>query len=208
MEKRGKKAILVVDDDIPTLTALRKILEGSYEVSLAKSASMAWSILSNTPIDLILLDFEMPLMSGIDFITYMQNNPIYQHIPVIFVTSHGTQSVFMKAVSSGAKSFVVKPVKPGVLLDKIRSVLDNTVLETEREKLLQKLHFLDIACKNGKSADAEKIADDLKKTRYNVGTDKILKEICKEVFQLNYSDVATKINELKKNNLFDRKVDD
>ena len=205
-----KSTILVVDDDIVSLNVARKILEPTYEISLAKSASMAWNILNNTLIDLVLLDVEMPALSGLDFIGYLRNNAAFHHIPVIFLTSHGTEDVLKKAMYSGADGFVVKPVSHSVLREKIKSALENAKPITDRGILLQKLHILDIACKTGKSADAEKLAEELKKVRYNVGTDKLLDVISKEVFQLNYSFAIEKIDELIKNKLFEvtRKIDD
>ena len=205
-----KKTILIVDDDIVSLNAARKILEPLYEISLAKSASMAWNILNSTLIDLVLLDVEMPTLSGLDFINYLRNNAAFHHIPVIFLTSHGTEDILKKAMYSGADGFVVKPVTHAILRGKIQDAFDNTKPVTERGILLQKLHTLDIFCKNGKSADAEKLAEELKKVRYNVGTDKMLKIIHKEVIQLNYSFATEKIDELIKNKLFEvnRRVDD
>ena len=198
-----KKSILVVDDDITTLTAIRKILEHNYNISLAKSASQAWEILNNTPVDLILLDVEMPMMSGLDFINYLQSNEVFTHIPIIFVTSHGTQDVLKKAMVSGAKSFIVKPVSEESLIEKIKSVLVKSVPQTDRERLLQKLHLINIACKTENAVELEKVAKDLQKMRYNVGTDTMVNAICKEVSFHNYNAISEKVKELIKNNLFD-----
>jgi len=198
-----KKAILVIDDDVTTLTMIRKILESDYEVSLAKSAPVAWNILNNTIIDLILLDIEMPELSGLDFMNYLRAKPVLKHIPVIFVTSLGTQDIIKKAMISGAKGFVVKPVGSNVLLEKIHSVFNTVDFLSEREKMFQKLHFLDIACKTKKQEEAAKLAGELKKTRYNVGTDEMIADIYKDIFDLNYSEAVEKIGELINNNLFD-----
>jgi len=203
-----KKTILIVDDDIVSLNAARKILEPTYDISLAKSASMAWNILNSTLIDLILLDVEMPMLSGLEFISFLRNNAAFHHVPVVFLTSHGTQDILKKAMYSGADGFVVKPVSE-VLKEKVKATLENTKPVTERGILLQKLHILNIACKTGKSVVAEKLAEELKKVKYNVGTDKLLNVICKEIFQLNYSFAIEKIDELLKNKLFEvRKIDD
>ena len=203
MIKNNKKTILVIDDDIPTLTIIRKILENNYEVCLAKSASVAWNILNNTSVDLILLDVEMPMLSGLDFMSYLKNKPDINYIPVVFVTSHATQDIIKKAMVSGAKGFIVKPVSSEVMLEKIRSVFNMAPPLTERERMFKTLHFLDVACKNKKREDAEKLAAEIKKIRYNVGTDEILAAIHKEVFYQNYSGAIEKIDELIKCNLFD-----
>jgi DNA-binding response OmpR family regulator len=198
-----KKVILVIDDDIPTLTMIRKILESSYEVCLAKSAPAAWNILNSTLIDLILLDIEMPELSGLDFMKYLRAKHAINYIPVIFVTSHGTEDIIKKAKVSGAKGFVVKPVGSNILLEKIHSVFNTVDPLSERERLFQKLHFLDIACKTKNKEEMVRLAEELKKIRYNVGTDEEIADIRKEILYLNYSNAIEKIEELINNNLFD-----
>ena len=199
----GSKSILVVDDDVVSLTAIKQIIKGMYEISIAKSASIAWNILNSIHLDLILLDIEMPMMSGLDFITHIRNYPAFNHIPVIFVTSHGTPDILKKALVSGADGFVVKPVAGDILIGKIKAAIAKSVPSTPRDKLLQKLYFLGIACRVGKSMEAERIALEIKKTRYNVGTDTLIDTICKEIAQLNYPFAIEKIDELVKNNLYD-----
>jgi CheY-like chemotaxis protein len=120
----GKKTILAVDDILPSLNTVRKILEGPFEVCLAKSIEIASLILKTTKIDLILLDIEMPEMSGFEYLKHLQDIPQYSHIPVIFVTSHATKDFIVQAMSSGAKDFIVKPIIPQALLEKINAVFD------------------------------------------------------------------------------------
>jgi response regulator RpfG family c-di-GMP phosphodiesterase len=199
----SKLTILVVDDDIPTLTAMRKILEKSYEVCLAKSASVAWDILNNTPVDLILLDVEMPALSGLDFMNYLRAKPAINYIPVIFVTSHGTEDIIKKAIVFGARGFVVKPVSSNMLLEKIRSVFAQAASLTERERIFKKLHSLGIACRTQKREEADRLARELKEIRYNVGTDELLSDIYKETINASYDNAVEKIDELINNNLFD-----
>ena len=201
----SKKNILVVDDDMITLTAIRKILEKKYNVSLAKSAKQAWEILNDAPIDLMLLDVEMPEQSGLEFISYLQSNEVFTHVPVIFVTSHSTPDILKKAIGSGAKSFIAKPAEEKLLLEKVNAVLSKAAPPTEREKIIQRLHLIDIACKADNIQDMEKHAKELQTMKYNVGTDTAVSIICKEVSFHNKFGVTDKIEELLNNNLFDVK---
>ena len=198
------KNILVIDDDITLLTAMRKMLERDFEVSPAKSAEMAWNILNNIQIDLILLDVAMPGVSGFDFMKYLQESVTFCYIPVIFVTAHGTPDVIMQAKSSGAKAFIVKPVSADVLLGKINTVLEEALPKTSRELLLKNVHLLEVACKSGKTADAEALAGDLAKIRYNPDTDALVAEICTNAINFEYAAAVEKINKLIKNNLFEK----
>jgi DNA-binding response OmpR family regulator len=74
-------------------------------------------------VDLILLDIEMPEVSGFEYLKQLQQNPQYSTIPVIFVTSHATREFFVAAINSGAKDFVVKPISADILKEKIRAIL-------------------------------------------------------------------------------------
>jgi putative two-component system response regulator len=114
---------LAIDDIIPCLTITKQILENHHNVYLAKSIDSAMVILKIAKIDLILLDIEMPGMSGLEFIDFLQNTPNHSDIPVIFISSDGTQDMLVKAMDAGAKGFLVKPVSPESLLEKIDTTL-------------------------------------------------------------------------------------
>jgi PleD family two-component response regulator len=120
---KKKKAILAIDDILPNLSIIKNILEGPFEVFLAKSVEIASLVLKTNKVDLILLDIEMPDMSGFEYLKQLQGSPNYCHIPVIFVTSHATKNFFVDAMEAGAKDFVVKPISTPVLMEKINAVL-------------------------------------------------------------------------------------
>jgi putative two-component system response regulator len=121
---RKMKTILAIDDILPNLSIIKNILEGSFEVCLAKSAETASLILKTNKIDLILLDIEMPGMSGFDYLKQLRESSKYRHIPVIFVTSHATKNFFVEAMNAGARDFIVKPISPPVLMEKIYAVFE------------------------------------------------------------------------------------
>jgi CheY-like chemotaxis protein len=118
----SKKTILVIDDLTITLTAIRSMLEGTYGVSVAKSAIDGWVVLKSIPVNLILLDIEMPGISGMEFMANLQKSP-YRDIPVIFVTSNRSFEVINKARDLGARGYIAKPISAKVLLAKIGEVL-------------------------------------------------------------------------------------
>jgi CheY-like chemotaxis protein len=121
-----KKIILVVDDMPLNLTTMRTILHNDFDLRLAKSGGTALTILNTIKADLILVDIEMPEMSGFELVDRIRNNsedPGQKDIPVIFVTSHETPDIVEQALSRGA-GYVVKPVVPQVLLEKVNSALE------------------------------------------------------------------------------------
>jgi CheY-like chemotaxis protein len=124
MADNDKKLILAVDDMVVNLHMMQSILESVYHVSLAKKADIALQILRSVKVDLILLDVEMPDISGFDFLENLKANPEYASIPVIMVTSHGTEDIISKATLGGARDFIVKPVDSASLLQKIKNILE------------------------------------------------------------------------------------
>jgi CheY-like chemotaxis protein len=122
-ERKAKKIILAVDDMPPNLAAIKTVLCNDYDIRLAKSPLAALGMLNTTRVDLILLDVEMPEMSGFEFLERLRGNSGIEQPPVIFVTSHETPDVTARALSGGA-GYVVKPIVPRVLLEKVKSVLE------------------------------------------------------------------------------------
>jgi CheY-like chemotaxis protein len=87
-------------------------------------------MLNSIKADLLLVDIEMPEMSGFEFVDRLRNNaehPERKDIPVIFVTSHEAPDIVEQALARDA-GYVLKPVVPQVLLEKVRAAL-----QTERK---------------------------------------------------------------------------
>ncbi|MDR1929878.1 MAG: response regulator [Treponema sp.] len=120
----SKKIILAVDDMAVGLTTVRTILQQEYDVRLAKSAAIALDMLSHFKPELILLDIEMPEMTGFEFTRLLRQNPEYSDIPVIFVTSHANPQFIDQAVEFGAEGYIVKPYIPEALIKRVKAVLE------------------------------------------------------------------------------------
>jgi PleD family two-component response regulator len=126
-----KKQIILAVDDMPVnLAAIRDILQNDFDMRLSKSALSALRMLNTVQVDLILLDVEMPEMSGFEFLDNIKNNaehPELKDIPVIFVTSHAAEDFMARAAAAGAAGYVVKPVTPQLLRDKVGAALRRRV---------------------------------------------------------------------------------
>ena len=79
---------------------------------------------SHQDIDLVILDIIMPGMDGIQVLEKMKEKPELRDIPVIVCTTRKDAETVKKAVSLGAAGYIVKPVNAGVLIQKVREVLD------------------------------------------------------------------------------------
>jgi putative two-component system response regulator len=113
------KRILVVDDNLSILKQISAFLANDYEISLAKSGILALQICTKEKPDLILLDIEMPDMDGFDVISRIKSNPYLDRIPVIFLTANLDAGTEIKALESGARDFITKPVERSILIHRI-----------------------------------------------------------------------------------------
>lgn len=119
------KTILVVDDDPMNLKMADFILKkASYEVVLAASGSECLDKLKENSIDLVLLDIEMPQMSGIQTLEQIRAEGSFADLPVIFLSASGEESDVQKANSLGAADYVKKPFLPPALLECVEKALN------------------------------------------------------------------------------------
>ena len=191
-----RKTILAIDDDITILNTIRTVLEGTYEVSLAKNTDIARTIPDSVKIDLILLDMNMPGTSGIDFLEFIRNDSSHYHIPVIIVSSQGTADVIVEIKKRGAVDFVVKPISPNTLKEKIHSSLKTASTKTSRMSVVIKLNKLADACAAGKSDRIEEVLEDLEKVYFEHIIDTEIAEICKYAKDMEYTIASEKTGQL------------
>jgi response regulator RpfG family c-di-GMP phosphodiesterase len=155
-------------------------------------------------VDLILLDIEMPEMSGFEYMEQLRQTPQGRDIPVIFVSSHATREFFTQAMSSGAKDFIVKPVSSNILIEKIHAALGEQLPKTvSRELIKQMLADLKKVCKKGMETKAGTLIKEIRNKHFNSAADACITEICDLITQANYKTAIEKIKNLTKNDFFE-----
>ena len=117
------KTILVIDDDKMILMILKQTLsKEGYRVSTAASGEEGIAMLASSNTDLVLTDYMMPGMSGIEVLNVIkQNQPL---LPVIMLTGHGDVALTIKAIQLGAVDFIEKPIHSKELLEIIKRALE------------------------------------------------------------------------------------
>jgi len=133
------KRILVVDDNLAILKQISAYLVDDYEVSLAKSGSLALQICVREKPDLILLDVEMSDMDGFGVMYRLKENPYLDRIPVIFLTANHSAEVEIRALESGARDFIIKPVERSILLHRIELHLRFASFQIQAEQTVTAL---------------------------------------------------------------------
>lgn len=145
--------ILVVEDD----KAIREMLgftlkQAGFECELKADGESGFDYLNKQHPDLILLDWMLPGMDGIEFIQRLRANEFLANIPVIMLTAKGESEDMVKGLSVGADDFVKKPFLPVELIARIKAAvrrnkptdaddskqltLDNLVLDTKSHRVL------------------------------------------------------------------------
>lgn len=116
--------VLVVDDQRHNRRLLEVILEGEgVAVEMAASGEEAVAVIARRPPDLILLDVMMPGISGYEVASAIKNDLATAHIPIIIVTALDDHDSMMHGLSSGAESFLTKPVDRAELCLRVKSLL-------------------------------------------------------------------------------------
>lgn len=128
--------ILCVDDEPTNLKFLKEILQYAYQVYLAPSGERALVFLESRRPDLILLDVEMPKMSGYDVINKIKNEPRWSDIPVIFLTGLEGRDNEQKAFELGAVDYILKPISSGVVRARVKLHVDLDKYSRRLEELV------------------------------------------------------------------------
>ncbi len=110
--KQNKKKILVVDDSGAMLRNVKGWLEDKYQVILANSGAMAIKYLSTNRPDLVLLDYEMPIVDGKQVLGMIRSETEFSDIPVIFLTSKGDKESVMQVMDLKPDGYLLKTMPP------------------------------------------------------------------------------------------------
>jgi len=114
-----KPLILAVDDSLDILAAVDFVLRDRFRVHKLPRPTLLKNVLEQITPDLFLLDYKMPELSGFDLVPIIRSFDKHKYTPIIFLTSEGTVDNVSTAISLGASDFVVKPIDPDALRQKI-----------------------------------------------------------------------------------------
>ena len=133
--------IMIVDDDITSLSMARAILESEYTTIPVRSGYEALRLLAAgaEPPDLILLDINMPVVSGYEVLEKLKEDPKLREIPVVFVSGEDAYSNEVEGFSSGVKDYISKPYIASTLLSRVRHHLSECEQQT---RLIEQMDLL------------------------------------------------------------------
>ncbi len=118
------KRVLIVEDEQPIREMVGFALESAgYEIQEATDAREAQSLIAEGLPDLILLDWMLPGMSGIDYARRLKKEELTREIPVIMLTARAEEEDKILGLDSGADDYVTKPFSPRELVARIKAVM-------------------------------------------------------------------------------------
>lgn len=114
-------SLLIVDDEQEVLNSLSIVLKDEYNVLTASSGMEGLSVLTANAVSLILLDLQMPEMTGLEFIERIRG--MEDNTPVLIMTGNSTHEWAKRCADIGVQGYLEKPVDIGVLLERVRKHL-------------------------------------------------------------------------------------
>ena len=162
-----RKKIIFVDDQVSNLMIGRNVLSTDYDVFTVPSAEKMLSLVEKVNPDLILLDVEMPEMSGYEAIEQLKTDPKYSDIPVVFLTAKTDPGSELKGLNLGAIDYITKPFSPPLLLKRIE------------------VHMLVMEQKKKLKAQKERLQE------YNINLEELVEEKTKTIVELQNAVLET-----------------
>ena len=119
------KTVMIVDDSRIMRNIVKKtfeMLKKQVDFIEASDGEDAMELLLENKVNLILLDWNMPRLSGIDFLKQVRAMEDYREIPIIMVTSEASKLGFIEAVKAGVTGYITKPFTEKTFLDKLAGI--------------------------------------------------------------------------------------
>lgn len=125
--------ILIVDDSLPMRGVLKKTVRsagyGGARFLEAENGKAALDILGTTQVDLVITDFNMPVMNGLEMLKTIKADPSGQAPPVVVISTEGSLEKVTEIINQGADGYIKKPFSPEQLRDQLIELLGESADE-------------------------------------------------------------------------------
>ena len=137
-----KPLVMIVEDEAPLVTLLKYNLEKEgFGVCEASDGEEALVQIAERKPDVVLLDWMLPLVSGIEVCRQIRRSPQSRAVPIIMLTARGEEGDKIRGLNSGADDYITKPFSPSELVARVRAVIRRAKPDTSDESLT----FADVA---------------------------------------------------------------
>lgn len=125
---------IIIADDMQMMRRLLKTAlfkAGFQDIAEAVNGEELLQKLDETPYDIIICDWEMPKMSGIDALRHIRSSDNHKNIPFVMVTAVAEAAQVKRAIDAGISDYVIKPIKPEAFAQKVKKILANPELPVQ-----------------------------------------------------------------------------
>ena len=119
--ENGRKRILIVDDDPAYAKVVRGWIGNAYQTNIVLNGTQAITFLVKNKVDLILLDYEMPVVDGTQVLQMLRQDPATEHIPVVFLTGNSKKEAVAKVMGLKPDGYILKSTTREELLKYLKS---------------------------------------------------------------------------------------
>jgi DNA-binding response OmpR family regulator len=141
--KNPEAKLLIVDDDSQMLDFLHTLLTPwGFRLTLLEDPTQFWHILRQTVPDLLILDIEMPELSGLDLCQVVRNDPDWSDLPILFLSAHTDPETVHRVFAVGGDDYVNKPILGPELVARILNRLErtNALARRNRMPIVREIH--------------------------------------------------------------------
>lgn len=140
--ERDKRAacLLLVDDDPTTLMLLRRIFDADYQTLTAQNGEEALAVLKQHPVDLVLLDLQMPRMDGSTFLDIVRNQPQTRDLPVVIISASSDTRDVVSGLQLGANDYITKPINTHVTRARVKTQLALKQANDTKNETIERLY--------------------------------------------------------------------
>ncbi len=130
-----KEKVLIIDDDPDIRDVLELSLSEQYTIFSAVNGKEGLEMVRLKNPDIIITDYNMPIMQGPEFVRQLRKDILLRHLPVIMLTGKGETKDMVLGIEAGADDYLVKPFEPETLLARIKMILKRTVRSLDANPL-------------------------------------------------------------------------
>ena len=130
-----KERILIIDDDPDIRDVLDLSLSEHYTIIAASNGKEGLEMVKTKNPDLIITDYNMPVMNGPEFCRQLRRDILLRHLPIIMLTGKGETKDMVNGIEAGADDYLIKPFDPETLLARIRMILKRTIRSLDANPL-------------------------------------------------------------------------
>jgi len=160
--------ILIIDDEAPLRQTLVRILQqAGFQVTSAENGEQGLSFIQTTDFDLVFMDLRMPGMAGLEVLKIIHNS--HPDLPVVLFTAQPDLTSAVEALRSGATDYLLKPLKPQVLIERAQSILASQQIEKRKREIVLQIEALQAELKSLTSGNTEPLQP------ISMGTERFLK---------------------------------